>query len=158
MKVGPYGDMQCSGAPVEQHGASITSGCCFRRVSAVAGSFPDSLISFLELDRDIFVCSTALPYHYLPPPPSSGQLRALNHGPSKPDNSTRQRTVAHRMWRALSHVHAHGDKYIPNDTFGLLAVRFLEMGVSCWWESSKEKLFLTHISAEILSSKRVLLK
>jgi len=47
--------MQCSGAPVEQHGASITSGCCFRRVSAVAGSFPDSLISFLELDRDIFV-------------------------------------------------------------------------------------------------------
>jgi hypothetical protein len=55
--------------PLEQHGASITSGCCFRRVTASAGSFPDSLISFLELDRDIFVCSTALPYHYPPPTP-----------------------------------------------------------------------------------------
>jgi hypothetical protein len=100
VRSGPTEKFSVAEFPLEQHGASITSGCCFRRITAAAGSFPDSLISFLELDRDIFVCSTALPYHYPPLPPNDtagGQLRALNHGPSKLDNSTRHGTVAHRM-------------------------------------------------------------
>jgi hypothetical protein len=37
----------------------------------------------------------------------------------------------------------------------MLAVRLLEVGVSCWLELSKEKLFLTDTSAAILSSKRL---